>query len=765
MKRRLLLAALVLAGAWYAARPLLRAERFRHDLHAALERSLDRKVDITGLITYSLWNGPGFSLANVVIHEDPGIGIEPFAYVTQLDATVRILPLLTGRLEVSRIVLDEPRVNLVKTDAGAWNVRQFLVKGTQGGAPRSFPEIQVRAGRINLKLGDTKSVLYLSNADLDVTPGAADRIDLQFRVEPARTDRPAQGIGTLTGYGRYRWYSNKPGDLELDLDLQRSAISDLVSLLEGRGAGMRGFLASRATIKGPLDKLALEGSLGLEDIQRWDLLRLAGGKAPVRYKGTLDFQTGSFDLDARAEGKPAPFTLRIKGQDIFAGARWGSLLEFKELPVASLRDLLAYVNIATPERIAIDGKVNGVVSYSPAQGLQGLLETPEATVKNGDAVVTLREARVAVEDNRFRLLPSKLTWGDGQNAEVFGHYEPSGYLLAWESRQFLPIDDFLATQARFVGGEFPLLAKFDQGQWMGKLQFSSNSERNAWTGAFTVRDARLSIPGVASPVVLKSAGVSVLQNNVVIDNVVATAGTLAFRASKRGPQWNVDAPAVDLVELERLFLPTLKRSTGFLRTITRRAPPVPDWLRERKLSAYVNIHELTAGGVPLGECKGLLTWTGATVELAAGWDRDQANAGGKITLRLAGAEPVYSAKGTITRLPWKGSEIEGEIQVQSSGTGLTLLRNAKATGTFEAKALPLTPEDFRTASGAYELSAPRGVPVLKLSSIETTGGPEPFTGQGGTDAEGKLSVELTSARKKMRLAGTLWPFNLEPVAR
>ncbi len=765
MKRRILLAAFVVAGAWYAARPLLRAERFRDSLHLALERSLDRKVDITGLITYSLWNGPAFSLANVVIHEDPAIGIEPFAYVTQLDATVRIFPLLAGRLEVDRIVLDEPRVNLVKTDAGAWNVRQFLAKGTQGGAPNSFPEIRVRAGRINLKLGDTKSVLYLSNADLDVTPGAPDRLDLRFRVEPARTDRPAQGIGTLTGYGRYRWYTDKPGDLELDLDLQRSAISDLVSLLEGRGAGMRGFLASRATIKGPLDKLAIDGSLGLEDIQRWDLLRLAGGKAPVRYQGTLDFQTGVFDLNARAEGKPAPFTLRLKGQDIFAGARWGSLVEFKEMPVATLRDLLAYVNVATPERIAIEGKVNGVVSYSPAQGLQGLLETPEAIVKNGDAAVTLREARVSVEDTRFKLLPSNLSWGDGQTAEIYGLYEPAGYSLTWDSRQFLPIADFVATQARFAGGELPLLPTLTQGQWMGKLQFSSSADGNAWDGAFLLRDTRLAIPGLASTLAVKSAAVSIQQNKVVWDKVSATAGTIAFQASRRGPQWNVQAAALDLVELERLFLPTLKRSTGFLRTITRRAPPLPDWLRERKLSAYLDIRELSAAGVPLGECKGILTWTGPIVELAAGWDRQQANAGGRITLRLAGAEPVYSVKGTINRLPWKGGNIEGEIQVQSAGTGLTLLRNAKATGTFEAKALPLTPEDFRAASGAYELSAPRGIPVLKLSSIEATGGPEPFTGQGGTDPDGKLTVELTSTRKKMRLAGTLWPFHLEPIAR
>jgi hypothetical protein len=765
MKRRLLIAAVVLTGAWYAARPLLRAERFRENLHQALERSLERKVDITGAVTYSLWNGPGFSIANVVIHEDPAVGIEPFAYVTQLDATVRVFALLRGRLEVERIVLDEPRVNLVKQESGAWNVRQFLAKGKQGGPQRGFPEIRVRAGRINLKFGDTKSVLYLSNADLDVTPSGEDRIDVQFRVEPARTDRPAQGIGTLSGNGRYRWFTGKPGQLELDFDLQRSAISDLVSLLEGRGAGMRGFLASRASIKGPLDQLKIEGSLGLEDIQRWDITR-GLGKWPVRYTGSLDFLGGTFELDSRAEGNPAPFHLRLKANHIFDNASWGSLLEFKEMPFSTLRDLLAYMNVATPERVALEGKISGVVSYSSQSGLQGLLETPEASVKGGDASFTLRAARVAVDQSAFQLMPAQLVWGDGQSAEVDGYYGPGGYSLRWRTgTQFMPVDDFMATQARLVGGDLPLLSGLEQGQWRGTLECVANAEGSTWNGAFALRDARLSVPGLASPILLKQASGSLQQNKVAFDSFTGTAGKIAFQGSLRGSQWKLAAEELDVVELEKLFLPTLKRSTGFLRTITRRAAPLPEWLADRKLTAAVQVGGLWAGDVWLGALQGRVDWNGAVVDLSgARWERDDAMASGKVTLRLTGWEPAYKVAGTITKLPWRGSAVEGELAVQSTGTGLLLLRNAKANGTFVAKALGFTPDDFRNATGAYELSAPRGTPVLKLSSIEASGGPDVFTGQGATEADGRLVVDLANGRKKLRLAGTVWPFQLEPLA-
>jgi len=71
------LAVLLVAG---IAAPYLSGNRFAPRIRAALESALGRKVEL-GAIHFSLFAGPGFSVDNVVIHENPAIGIEPIAYV------------------------------------------------------------------------------------------------------------------------------------------------------------------------------------------------------------------------------------------------------------------------------------------------------------------------------------------------------------------------------------------------------------------------------------------------------------------------------------------------------------------------------------------------------------------------------------------------------------------------------------------------------------------------------------------------------------
>src|SRR5258708_2325831 len=95
--RRLLIIATVLVIAIGVAAAYLEADRLRPAIQLALERGLGRKVEVGG-VHFTLLTGPGFTLDNVVIHEDPRAGIEPFAYVGTLDARIALAPLLSRRL-------------------------------------------------------------------------------------------------------------------------------------------------------------------------------------------------------------------------------------------------------------------------------------------------------------------------------------------------------------------------------------------------------------------------------------------------------------------------------------------------------------------------------------------------------------------------------------------------------------------------------------------------------------------------------------------
>jgi hypothetical protein len=169
------------------------------------------------------------------------------------------------------------------------------------------------------------------------------------------------------------------------------------------------------------------------------------------------------------------------------------------------------------------------------------------------------------------------------------------------------------------------------------------------------------------------------------------------------------------------------------------------------------------GEASLGSLAGRLLWTGTRVELREiNWERDEVSANGSIELRLAKSEPEYHLNGEIKNLEWKGGTIDGEGSLQTSGTGALLLRNVRGSGKFLGRDFTFEPEgDFPTVSGAFDFSAPRGTPTLKLSAIEVSTGLDSYTGQGSSENDGRVYVDLINAKRKMRMVGTLWPFQLE----
>src|SRR5665811_2277094 len=124
IRRALWLGLVILVAAGLVA-PYLNADRFGDRIRRAMEQALDRKVEIAA-VRFNLFRGPGFTLQGVVIHDDPAVGVEPFAYVTSIEARIRFTSLWRGRLEFSSLRLEQPSVNLVKSASGVWNFQPLL---------------------------------------------------------------------------------------------------------------------------------------------------------------------------------------------------------------------------------------------------------------------------------------------------------------------------------------------------------------------------------------------------------------------------------------------------------------------------------------------------------------------------------------------------------------------------------------------------------------------------------------------------------------
>ena len=170
-KRRLGIAALILL-ALFLVRP--GASRLKSRIILSMSAALGRPVDI-GAVHIQLLPRPGFDLDNLVVYDDPAFGAEPMLRAGEVTAALRLTSLLRGRLEIARLVLNEPSLNLVHGDSGHWNIESLLERAARVPlAPTSkskseprpgFPYIEGTSGRINFKDGTEKRPYALTNAD------------------------------------------------------------------------------------------------------------------------------------------------------------------------------------------------------------------------------------------------------------------------------------------------------------------------------------------------------------------------------------------------------------------------------------------------------------------------------------------------------------------------------------------------------------------------------------------------------------------------
>ena len=66
---------------------------------------------------------------------------------------------------------------------------------------------------------------------------------------------------------------------------ERTAISELARLFNGRDMGVHGFAVANGRLAGPLSQLAITGDLNITDVHRWDLMPPKGEGWTLNYQG------------------------------------------------------------------------------------------------------------------------------------------------------------------------------------------------------------------------------------------------------------------------------------------------------------------------------------------------------------------------------------------------------------------------------------------------------------------------------------------------
>src|SRR5262249_44318560 len=152
--------------------------------------------------------------------------------------------LLRGRLDIARLELTEPSLNLVRREDGRWNLEALLERSARTPlAPTSkskseprpgFPYIEVSSGRINFKSGQEKKPYALTNADFSLWQASEDTWGVRLRAEPLRTDVGLSDTGVLRMNGRWqRAGSLRETPLQFRLEWERAQLGQLTKLVSG----------------------------------------------------------------------------------------------------------------------------------------------------------------------------------------------------------------------------------------------------------------------------------------------------------------------------------------------------------------------------------------------------------------------------------------------------------------------------------------------------------------------------------------------------
>jgi hypothetical protein len=256
--------------------------RLRDVLTARLEAAFGRPVQ-AGHYSFSLWAGPVLEVDSVTVAEDPRFGYEYFLRADSLEARIRWLPLLGGRIELGTLSITRPSLNLVRASNGDWNIESWLPRPANGlVAPAPVPgpgasprarlrRIDVQAGRINFKRGVEKLPFAFNDVQGSVEQESSGSWRVDLEAAPWRAATILQEAGTLRVQGHLGGTSSRLRPADLELSWHNGSLSDFLRLVRGYDYGIRASFALSMHAHSDAEPWELQGRSEIRGLHRWDL--------------------------------------------------------------------------------------------------------------------------------------------------------------------------------------------------------------------------------------------------------------------------------------------------------------------------------------------------------------------------------------------------------------------------------------------------------------------------------------------------------------
>jgi hypothetical protein len=648
-KRRAVTAAVVILLGLFLVRPGV--SRLKVRIANSISRAVARPVDI-GSVHLRFLPQPGFDLENLVIYEDAAFGVEPMLRAREVTAVVRLRSLLRGRLDIARLELTEPSLNLVRRADGRWNLEDLLERTertplaptakSKSEARPGFPYIEASSGRINFKSGQEKKAYALLNADFALWQESENTWGARLKAEPLRTDMSLSDTGLLRMDGTWqRAASLRETPLQFSLEWDRAQLGQLTKLLTGNDKGWRGGVRIDATLSGMPAAMRVALDASIQDFHRYDIPSSEGLRLMAHCDGKYSsVEAVMHEILCRAPVGEGLITMR--GDAGLPGVHKVDLaLNMDGVPVSSVAELARRAKKNLPADLMSTGNVQGNFAVkedgaSAGPEFQGRGEITDLRLQSANnnvefAAVSIpfvlgsggASAHVPARGRSARRLdpevlpppdalhveygPFPLTLGRPVPAQARGWVARAGYGMLvrgeGEVSRTLRLAALLGLPAIKASVEGVAQMELQvAGSWAGNISgASSGFALPEVTGTLQLRNVHARVRGVNGPIEISTAELRLLSDEARVEKLSARAadatwtGTLALPRGCGTPgaclvRFNLNTEEVGLAQLSK-WLGSEPNERSWYQRLTS-AEPAPTFLEKVRASGKLNANRL-----------------------------------------------------------------------------------------------------------------------------------------------------------------------------
>jgi len=279
---------------------LIRVNRARSTIEQKASAELGRTVDV-GPLRFSLWSG-SLSAETLTIGDDPAFSVAPFLAANSVTIEVERWPLIAfGSLNVTRIRVEHPTVNLIRHSSGRWNYSSL---GLSSLASSALPiaKLEFNDGRMVVATTTrTRTYEHVNLAASNVPMPSVWRVIANAVLPGGATFSVMGDIGPMNPVDP----SLTPIDATIGARLPATALESFLPELGidlPRGSHLTaGTLVANLNVVGATNRLVATGTAGvlnarLTGFDVWSKLRALSAFNALDAGGDLDIEEMTTDL-------------------------------------------------------------------------------------------------------------------------------------------------------------------------------------------------------------------------------------------------------------------------------------------------------------------------------------------------------------------------------------------------------------------------------------------------------------------------------------